>query len=448
VSLDRIANIATNLREPPIGLAGFGVPLTAAILTAPQETLWDSIYGASVDTAEFTSANFLTLLSALSVSTSEDLHISLTDLFSQERSPSLALVGRRATAVAQVELVDITGTDDGDYTVTINGTDFTFAASSDTADDIEAGLISAVNAGSEPVTAAPGTGDQLSLTADEAGVPFTLSVEAPSDNLTASTDTANTGIPEDITTWTTERNDWYALLETTRSSGVIGAAANTIEALDKVLIAQTDDAAAQTSATTDIGSELNALGLLRTMLWWHDNDDEFVDAAIAGKMLPTQPGSETWANQSLASVTGFLPTSETFLANKKYNWLESFSAAGFSMTQGGWMAGGQWMDVIRGRDWLKNRLQIAIIQALRDSGKIPYTEEGDAVIASTILAVLHLAASPRVKLIVADSIQVNVPGAANQSSTDRGNRHYPGVTWSATLQGAVHTLDVTGSLAP
>lgn len=451
MSLDRIANITINLRERPISLAGFGTPLLAAILTAPQDTAWDTEYGASVDVIEVDSGNWQAVLTTLGVTSSEDLWVALSDMFAQDEAPSLVLIGRRATAVAQVNAVNIIGTADGTFTVTINGNDYSFVAVAQTATQIRDGLIAAVNAGTDPVTAGVVDADTLSLTADEAGVPFTLSVEhsvSTAANITTSVTTASVGLPEDIVTWRAETDQWYFLLETTRSSGNIQAAGEVIETLRKLFIAQSDDANAQSASTADIGSVLGPTGLNldRTAVIWHDNDDQFVDAALVGALAPTDPGSETWANVPLSSVTGIIPTSETNLADKNYTWLESFVAANFSMTQGGAVASGQWIDLIRGRDWLHNLIQIRLVQALRDNPKLPYTDTGGEAIGAIIRGALEEAAAAG--LVVASSIVVNVPLVASQSSTDRGNRHFPGVTFSATLQGAIHTLEVEGDLAP
>src|SRR5690606_14308985 len=305
MSLDRIASITTLIEPPPIALANFGIPMVAAILTTSQGTAWTSEYGSDV-TAEVTPATWQSVLTGLGVTSSEDLWGALTDLFSQEQGPDTVLLGRRATPTAQVVEIDIGGADDGDYEITITmaadgSTTFTFQASSSDASAIEAGLIAAVNAGTLPVTAAAGTGDQLTLTADDAGVPFQAGVEAPSSNLTATTSTASAGLVEDIALWRAERDDWYFLLETTRNSGVIGAAAELIETMRKLLVAQTDDSNAQSSGSTaDLASVLGPLGLnlSRTAIVWHDNDDQFVDFALVGLQASKQPGSSTYANKS------------------------------------------------------------------------------------------------------------------------------------------------------
>jgi hypothetical protein len=42
---------------------------------------------------------------------------------------------------------------------------------------------------------------------------------------------------------------------------------------------------------------------------------------------------------------------------------------------------------------------------------------------------------------------VTVPKAADIAPTDRANRDLKGVEWSATVAGAVHAIEITGTLS-
>ncbi len=445
MSLDNIANVVISLTPAPLSLAGFGTPMVAAVLTAPQETAWDTNIGASVNTTSTTAGSWKSLMTTLGVTSTELLYGSLNAIFSQDVSPSTVKIGRRATPVAQIQHVNIDAAEAGTYTVTVNGTDYTFVATAETATQIKDALIPIVDADPAVTTASVDT-DTFSITADEAGVTFSVAVDhsVTPANISTSVDTASVGIIQDIQTWETEDSDWYELIESTRSSGVITDAASDIESRIKIFQAQTDDAAAQVAGSTDLGSVLGALSYDRTGLWWHDDDTEHVEAAISGKMLPTDPGSATWANQTIKGVPGIVPTGESFLLAKNYNWNENFPAAGFTMTREGKMIGGQFIDVIRGRDWLQNLVQTRLVEALRNEPKIPYTDNGGQIIGGIIRAALVEASDAGV--ITEDSIVVTIPKVATQSTTDKGNRYFPNVTFSATLQGAIHSLDVNGSL--
>jgi Protein of unknown function (DUF3383) len=442
MSLDRIANITINLRKPSLPLASFNIPLTGAALTSQQEGNWgDNLV------REFSPYTYLDDLETIGVTDSEDLYVALVDLFSQERQPSVALVGMLSDAVAQVNTITLGGATDGPYVLTINGTDFSYTASSNTATQIRDALLALVNAGTQPVTASTSGANAMPLTADEPGVSFTVSVSSPGSTMTSVLTTPNVGYPTDLVQWRAERNDFYYVLEQSRSPALIKNIAGVVEAMGKLFFAQSNDSAAQTQgATTDLGSELAALGYNRTAVIYDPNNDQFVDHALVGRMAPVAPGSETYANKDLVSVSGFVPTSDTTLASKRYTWLESLPAAQMSMTQGGTVASGQWIDLIVARDWLKNFMQIRLVQALRNAGKIEFTQTGAQILGGIIRGCLMEAGSSPYNILDTKTIGIDLPTVSQLG--DRGTRHLPDVRWRATLKGAIHTLDTTGDLAP
>lgn len=448
--------------SPPLGLPSLTIPLTAAILTPTQETNWDSIYGASVDVVSLSPSTWADALTALGVTTGEDIQVALADMFSQvfqgqQSAPDEFLLARRSTPVAQVVTVTINGNTDGTFTHTINGTDHAFVAVAQTTTQIRDGLVAAINAGSEPVTAAPGAGDTYTVTADEAGVPFTSSVTStgvPAD-ITQATTTPNTGLPEDIANWDSQDARWTFLLETTRSSGNIQAAAETIETIPRkpIFVAQTNDPLAQSGASTDdLASVLGSagLGLTRTALVWHDNDDQFVDFALVGKMMGFLPGDPNWVHQSLASVTGIeapVLTSTTTLEQKRYTFLEQYGAPvpPVSSTRGGKMLDGNWIDIVHLVMDLNLRVQIREYEALRD-GNVPYFGGKPTVKASLEGALNERAGPPGQAALVEGSISSNVPDEADQADVDRLARTMAGVTWTAQAQGKTNIVINVGYL--
>ena len=85
---------------------------------------------------------------------------------------------RNVGAVQQVDTVTVGGTVEiGDiFTATVNGTAFNFTATAGTAANVAAGLVTQINGGTEPVTAADLGGGVFTLTADTAGTAFSSAV--------------------------------------------------------------------------------------------------------------------------------------------------------------------------------------------------------------------------------------------------------------------------------
>lgn len=443
--LNSIADITISLQAAASARPGFGIPAVFTPVTSPQEAAFGSDYAKVV-----TEADWQSVLLSLEFTTASDAYIAMSDLFAQERKPDYALIVRRATAVAQVNDYTVGGTDDGEYVISLDGQDASFTASGNTAEEIRDGLDAAIAllSNASDFTTADVSTDGLSVTAAFAGLPFASDVESPNDNLTEVATTASVGPAQDVANLRAERDDWYAVIDVTHEDGNIRAFADVIETLNKIFGAQSSTAAILTSATTDVISLLKAETLVRTFVVYSSDDSQYVEAAWLGQMLPSDPGSENWAYQTLASVTGdeITPSGELNLLAKNACWLENFAALGVSTTRQGITPGGQYLDVIRGRDWLDANMQIDIFDALRVNPKIPYTDEGGEILGAVVRSRLEQGADAG--LVDRDSIVVNVPRKSAQTATDISDRLFDGITFEAVLTGAINSVKVTGSLVP
>ena len=451
MSLDAILPMIISLAEPALGTLDFGTPLIATTLTTDQSTAFGSD-----DTRIITPANWQSQMADVGVSSSEDAYRMALALFGQSPKPTQAVWGNRATAVAQVSTISIPATPSAvNYTVVINGVTIgPVAGSGLTQTQLRDALDTAIDASTEAsrVTATVGSGTVV-VTSDEAGVPFSISVTGT--GMSVALTTPSVGLVEDVATFLLE-NSFYMVLEASRSIEALYQLALVIETYNGeggvrplMLLGQTLDPLAQsTSSPTDLMSRLSALNLVRTAMVWNDDSDEMVDAALAGRVLPTKPGSNTWANQVLAGVSGFVPTNDTRLRAKRYTWLESFTAAGFSMTQGARTARNYPIDLVLGRDWLRNFLQIKLAMLVRDNPKVPYTRDGANDCADTLRQGLVEASRAPYNFLDEDTIAITVPSVSSQSSTDRSNRNFPGVNWSARAQGAIESLPIEGIITP
>lgn len=440
-----LVDVSIALSNPPLGTLDFAVPLVAAVLTTDQATA----FGSDV-TLEVTPETWQTEMSTLGVTSSEDLYLSLLELFTPDERPSRTLIGRRATAVAQVNTISIPATPSAvTYTVTINGdVAASVAGSGLTQTQLRDAIDTAIDASSQAtnVTATVGSGTVI-VTSDTAGVPFTISVSGT--GMTVAATTPNVGLPEDIAAWVLEDNGWYCLLETTRTPGNIRAAAAQIEVLGstnpKLFIAQNDDDVANTAGTTDIGQILEDLGYTRTSVVAHDDDDVFADSGLVGRCISAAPGSISWANKTVTGVVGRVLSSTTNLDAKNYTWIERFAAADFSMSRNATVAFGHPIDLIIARDFLRNLIQIRGLQFLRDAD-IPYDEIGRDALEGFLKGVLTEAARDPYNIVIESSIVTNLPTAASQNSTNRARRRFANVRWGATVQGKIESMDVTGTL--
>ena len=255
-------------------------------------------------------------------------------------------------------------------------------------------------------------------------------------------------ISNDLDAIETENNDWYALAYTRRVQSEVEAIASWIETRSKIFGTASSDAniidVVVGTDVTSISAVLNQAGYTRSFVMYHqDVDSDFPECAWFGKTLPTIPGSITWKFKTLASIPySKLTTSQSTNArNKKTNTFEFIGGAG--ITREGTVASGEFIDVIRGVDWLTARIQEYVYSLLVNSPKVPYTSSGITSVEAEIRRALDQGVAND---FIAETPQytVTVPTIASISPTDKANRILKDVTFQATLAGSVHFVEIQG----
>jgi hypothetical protein len=451
--LSDIVNVQISISSVSPKLPGFGIPL---ILDANSN--FTPVVKTYAEASEMLDDGFLE---------TDQAYLDAVALTTQEKRPRTFKVGRRsASPVAQVNTVTVTGADDGSYVITIDASTlegsvtYTHAASGDTVTGIRDALVVLVNAGTQPVTAAPVSTDQLTLTADNAGQPNLISVSAPNDNLTLATTTANAGgIAEDLAAITDLDPDWYLLLLSSRTDVDNIVAASAIAPLNRLFFAQSSATEIKDSLYdsgtpgADLASRLKFSDRSRTAVWYHPTDTQSLAAAIAGRGLPETPGAITWKFKQLTGVTAVALTASE-IANLKSKSANSYrTEAGVSFTFEGTVsesdANGEFIDVIRGVDKLKSQIESNVFTLLLSEPKVPYTDVGVAQILGQVRSAVEqsifegsLAASP--------APTYTVPEVADIPSATRATRKLIGanaITFKAQLAGAIHEVDIVGTVS-
>lgn len=243
-------------------------------------------------------------------------------------------------------------------------------------------------------------------------------------------------------------NDWYALAIESRDSADIDAVASNIEARQKLFIAATVDAdILDAQIDTDIASTLLSQNLSRTGLMYHTAAAEaYPEAAWFGRMLPLDPGTANWAWKTLAGIPtdSFTSGQIAALRAKRCNYYDS--VAGNSVTYGGYTSEpGIYLDIVRGIDWLQQRMQEDYVAYQGSVDRIPYVGGGEVIESQVVRRRLDIAVD---RQVIADNYTVFTPRWQDQDPTDRAERHYPGITFDATYTGAVNSVSIRGSVSP
>lgn len=182
--------------------------------------------------------------------------------------------------------------------------------------------------------------------------------------------------------------------------------------------------------------------------------DRCMHVAVAVRFLSYPTGSETWVNKSLAAVNISKFTSTVINALEKDPASFYIKIGNTGLVQGGKVRAGEWIDVIRFRDWLKNDMQLRIINTIVKNSKIPYTDKGIGIIHNQMIA--SLKEGVRRGGISEDAYDeednripgyiTSVPLAANLTDEQKASRKLIGCKFSAILAGAIHVVKVNGAL--
>ena len=108
------------------------------------------------------------------------------------------------------------------------------------------------------------------------------------------------------------------------------------------------------------------------------------------------------------------------------------------------MFGGEWIDVVRGLAWLEARLEERIFAALVNNPKIPYTDAGMTILVAEVKAQLQEAED---RGVLDSGWAVTITAVADQATADRASRIVRGLDFTARLAGAVHTVNIAGTVS-
>lgn len=256
------------------------------------------------------------------------------------------------------------------------------------------------------------------------------------------------GIATDLAAVAAADDDWYGLAIDHNCKAQISACQASLEAMEKIASYQTFDTEVTDSGVSDdIASTLQTAAYVRCTLMYSGDHSGYAGAAWLGRMFPQNPGRATWAFKALTGIAvDDLPVANFNNARAKdCNTYERIS--GVNITLDGRTPDGVFMDITRGRDWLKARLEERIVTLMINNLKVPYTQIGLDMVETQIRAQLRQGQSPSYGFIALDpEFTVTPPVLGSISTTDKANRFLPDVEFEATLQGAIHKVGINGVL--
>lgn len=249
-------------------------------------------------------------------------------------------------------------------------------------------------------------------------------------------------------------NAWYGLtISDITDTTDITDAGTWCNLNDKFLFAGSADVAVLggTESTT-APSKLNTASIKNSMCFYNSHlrvsgkkSAGYADVAFASMVLGRTVGSYTPFGKTLTGmeVDKFNDTQITNMRTKNVTWYNNIY--GKNITEGVRTCGGtesDWIDIEIGIDWLSTRLQERVLTLILNSEKIPYTTQGVALLQDPIDSTLDQA----VRQGLLANYVVFAEDPALQTPEDRAGRVYNGLSFEATLAGAIHKTKIKGKV--
>jgi len=375
--------------------------------------------------------------------------------FSQNLKTAKFWVIKKGADLAHIQLITFAGAFVADNVINmdVNGnaigpvafitdTDTTLAAVA-TAIQGEAGVASAVINTTDRTILVTGAAVNTEVLLEDLEVTAGLSQTTGAITLTQYFDEVQTYI-ESIVRARLVDDTWYVLTIQSRDKAEQEPVADYIEAQFKTFFCTTLDPNAQVLGdTSHILYKIKAKNLDRTVGMFSADAANYPEMGWLGDNLPKDPGSLTWADQQIKGIIAD-DLSDGIKDIIHGNNGNTFTpVGGVDITEFGTVASGEYYDVIRGNDWVTARIQERMFATKINNDKIPYTDKGIALLENDLNAVLSEAVQ---KTIYNEGYTIGVPLAADADPADKAARIIRGITWKASLQGAIHKAVVDGTV--
>ena len=266
-------------------------------------------------------------------------------------------------------------------------------------------------------------------------------------------DTASTALAS-IEAYST---DWYFIATEDRTSQFVLAMASEIQARKKIFFTANADVKAlqgtELESATDVPAQLAKSKYTRTVcLWHHTAQFDYPEMAYIAYGAPYDAGSIAWGNAQLTGVEASLqPANQRPLTSIQKSALDARSCnfvdldGGVPVVRRGITSGGEWIDIIRGVDWLESDLKTSLRDLLinQKGGKFTFDDTGITRIRQVIETSLQRAVNRN----FLSTYTVTVPKASQVSLADKKARILKDITFHGILAGAILDVDLKGTVA-
>jgi hypothetical protein len=174
------------------------------------------------------------------------------------------------------------------------------------------------------------------------------------------------------------------------------------------------------------------------------------NAGLFANLNSKSVGSYTYKNQVVQGTHPIEDIDKTMLQSYHNVNVNMFvTKAGYNVTSEGKTLSGEYLDIVDTKDWLIAQIKYQLQQTLIINDKIPYDNNGIAVLESVVVNILKDAYNNG--MIATDddgtpAFTVNFAKRSETSASDREKRQYVEGRFSFELAGAIHTVVINGTI--
>jgi hypothetical protein len=437
VSLADLVTINVSAQTATPTKPNFGVPLIAVNKVPGAFTTRSRLFSSLKEMTDF------------GFNVADPAYLCASKMKSQDPSIEKWLVGKRLNKPTQTVKLTVTSAVQNDvYSIKVNGTLYTYTVpGAATTTSVATALAALINANAAVTASAAAA--VITVTTDVVGDLVNYQ-EWTTSNIQFKDDTADPGIAADLAAIAAATSeDWYGLALDSNSHNEVVAAAAWVEANKKIFPATSSDwGCGDAGTTTDVMSVLKAAAYARSGVLWSKGELLSYSGAtwMAKQFAGAKPGEDTWAFKTLNGITADILTGAEYSAILAKNGNFYQPTSGINITERGTSAAGEFFDITRFVDWQRAEIQFRVYSALVNNKKLPYSDIGIDALTAIIEGALE--AGVDAQGLVAGTIQVLAPKAATIPTSTKATRKLSNVTFKATLAGAIHQLDISGTLTP
>lgn len=190
----------------------------------------------------------------------------------------------------------------------------------------------------------------------------------------------------------------------------------------------------------------------RTIILCHEDEDTtvvFPEAALVGATAGSMAGSITYAFKELKGLTAKFLSGAEIDAIHDAHAICYIAIHGMSMTSEGRTTNDTYVDIIDAEDYVKREISYRTLQVLVAMGKVPYDNAGITILENVCVNVLKECANNGIIALTDAGVpdfSVSYKPRSNTATADRAARRYIEGSFRFALAGAIHSVEVNGTI--